>query len=247
MTIDSADDLEGLRRAGRVVANAIAEVRWMIRPGLTTAAVDAVVGDVLTKHRARSAPKLFVGFPGNACIAVNDQAVHGVPGDRHIRAGDLVKVDVTAELDGYVADAAISIPMPSAPDQRRRLADCAASALDKAISVARPGATLRELGRAVEDEVHRFGFTVLREVGGHGVGRTMHESPHVPNWGDPSARSKLREGLVIAIEPIIAAGGRALVKDRDGWTLRTTDGSSSAHCEHTIVVTQGAPIVLTAA
>ena len=247
MTIDSADDLQGMRRAACVVAEALAAAREAVRPGITTAMLDGVVRDVFREHGARSAPKLLYGFPGEACISLNDEAVHGIPGRNAIRAGDLVTIDVTAELDGYIADAAITVPMPKASGVKRRLATAAADALERALGAATAGATLRDLGRAVEDETHRHGFTVLREVGGHGVGRAIHEKPSVPNWNDPSARSVLHEGLVIAVEPIIAAGGRTLIEDRDGWTLRTSDGSPSAHAEHTVVITNGAPLVLTAA
>lgn len=247
MTIDSADDLEGMHRAARVVAIALAAASAEARPGITTLMLDAVVADVFAEHGARSAPQLLYGFPGQACISINDVAVHGIPGRTPIRAGDLVTIDVTAELDGYIADAATTIPMPKASGVKRRLASAAHAALDRALGVAMAGVSLRDLGRAVEDETRRHGFTVLREVGGHGVGRAIHEKPSVPNWDDPSARGDLHEGLVIAVEPIIAAGGRTLVEDRDGWTLRTSDGSPSAHAEHTIVVTSGAPIVLTAA
>lgn len=247
MTIDSADDLEGMRRASRVVAEALAATREVVRPGITTAMLDVAVREVFIRHGARSAPNLLLGFPGHACISLNDEAVHGVPDGTHIRAGDLVKIDVTAELDGYIADAAISVPMPKAGDLKRRLAACAHAALDRSLSRVSAGVALRDVGTLIDEETRRRGFTVLREVGGHGVGRAIHEKPSVPNWDDPSARGVLHEGLVIAVEPIIAAGGRRLYEDGDGWTLRTTDGSPSAHAEHTIVVTTGAPMVLTAA
>lgn len=256
MTIDSDDDLRGMRRAARVVAEALAAARDEARPGITTAMLDDVVAEVFDRHGARSAPNLLYAFPGHACICVNDEAVHGIPGRRPIRTGDLVKIDVTAELDGYIADAAISVPMPNANATLRRLAACAADALDAALAAATAGTSLRDVGRATETVTSRHGFTVLREVGGHGVGRAIHEKPSVPNWDDPSARGVLHEGLVIAVEPIIAAGRgvrgspptrTTLIEDRDGWTLRTSDGSPSAHAEHTIVVTSGPPIVLTAA
>ena len=247
MTIDSDDDLRGMRAAARVVAEALAAARAVVRPGITTLMLDAVVAEVFREHGARSAPELLYGFPGHACISLNDAAVHGIPDRTPIRAGDLVTIDVTAELGGYIADAAMTVPMAKASGVKRRLASAAHDALDRALGVATAGATLRELGSSVENEVRRHGFTVLREVGGHGVGRAIHEKPSVPNWDDPSARGVLHEGLVIAVEPIIAAGARTLIEDADGWTLRTSDASPSAHAEHTIVVTSGAPIVLTAA
>lgn len=247
MTVESEEDLIGLRRVGAVVAETIRVVTDAVRAGMTTRDLDAIGRDVLEVCGARSAPKVVYGFPGYLCLSVNDEAVHGIPGLRPLLPGDLLKVDVTAELDGYVADAAVTIALPGAAAVRRRLRDCASDALSAALEVARAGAGTRQVGRAVESVVRRSGFAVLREVGGHGVGRTIHEPPHVPNWNDPLARDRLHEGLVIAVEPIIAAGSGRLVADEDGWTLRTADGSPAAHAEHTIVVTKDSPLVLTAA
>ena len=196
---------------------------------------------------ARSAPATVYGFPGSSCISVNEEAVHGIPGERALREGDLVKLDVTIEKNGYMADAAVTIPVGRVPEEVRRLIACAEQAFQKAMLVARAGFRVFEIGRAVESEVRRSGFSVIRELGGHGIGRTIHEEPRVPNYHDPTADQVLAEGLVITVEPIIAAGlGGALV-ERDGWTVRTSDRSPSAHYEHTIVITNGRPLVLTAA
>jgi methionyl aminopeptidase len=164
-----------------------------------------------------------------------------------IQPGDLVKLDLTAEKDGFHTDSAVSIEVPPASGKAHELARCAEKAFRQALSAARAGNRTKDIGRAIEREVRRRGFRVIPELGGHGVGRTIHEEPRVPNYAEPEARHKLTEGLVITIEPIIVAGNGYVSLDRDGWTVRTTDGSLSAHYEHTVVITKGAPLLLTAA
>jgi methionyl aminopeptidase len=202
---------------------------------------------VLAANGARHAPRLDYNFPGDSCISVNDEAVHGIPGPRVVRAGDLVKLDVVAEKDGYFADAAITVPVPPVTDEKRRLAACARAAFEKAMEVARVGNRVSDIGRAVENEVKRHGFVVVRDLAGHGIGRKIHEEPSVPNHWDWRARQVLTDGLVITVEPIVAARSGRVVEDPDGWTLRTADGGLSAHFEHTLVVTRGRPVLLTAA
>jgi methionyl aminopeptidase len=177
---------------------------------------------------------------------VNDEVVHGVPGSRAIVAGDIVKLDLTAQKDGYVADAAISVPVPPVDAATARLARCAERAFRQAMRFARTGKKVSAIGASVEREVRRSGFDVVRELCGHGVGRTIHESPHVPNYFDPNDRQVLTEGLVITVEPIITAGRDAIQTADDGWTVRTLDGARSAHFEHSLVVTSKGPILLTA-
>lgn len=247
MTIESDRDLAGLRKAGRVVALALAEMRANLQPGITTAELDAIGAEVFERYGARSAPNIVYGFPGVNLISINDEAVHGVPGSRAINPGDLVKIDVTAELNGYIADAAVTVALPPGPSVHERLRDCAESALGRAVAVARAGRPLNKIGRVVETMVRRQGFTILPEFSGHGVGRTIHEGPTIPNYYDPRLKTTLREGLVVTIEPIISAGSSRTVGAQDGWTIRTADGSPAAHYEHTIVITRGSPIVLTAA
>jgi methionyl aminopeptidase len=231
-----------------VVADTIAEARRRLCPGMTTAELDGVGEAVFARHGARSAPRDTYGFPGCLCLSVNDEAVHGIPGERALRAGDLVKVDVTAELDGYVADACASIPVGTVDRPTERLRRTAEAALGRGMDVATAGTRLGDVGAAVERLVEARGFSVLRDLHGHGVGRAIHEPPEVPSWDAPWATERLTEGLVMTIEPIIGAGGRAVVQDPDdGWTIRTRDGARSAHAEHTIVVTRGQPLVLTAA
>ena len=247
MSIETAEDLNGMRAAGRIVRRMLETMKAYVRPGVTTREIDAVGTEVMRREKATSAPASVYGFPGTSCISVNDEAVHGVPGDRVIRSGDLVKLDVTIEKDGFMADAAETVVAGATSDENQRLIECARRAFEKAMLVARAGFRVNEIGRIVEQEVSRSGFSVIHELGGHGIGRTIHEKPSVPNFPDRRANELLTEGLVITVEPIIAAGANSVVTDRDGWTLRTVDGSFSAHYEHTIVIAKGRPLILTAA
>jgi len=247
MSIGSPRDWRGLREVGRVTRQTLDALEQHVRAGVTTAELDGIAAQVLAKNQARSAPAMVYGFPGTVLISINDEIVHGVPGPRCINRGDLVKLDVTVEKDGYVADAARTVVVEGAPESAHRLADCVDSALQAALAVARAGVLVNEIGRAVSREVRRCGFFVIRGLTGHGVGRTIHEDPPVPNDYDPWQRDVLTEGLVLTIEPMISAGSRLSQQDRDGWTIRTRDGSLAAHAEHTVVITKRKPIILTAA
>jgi methionyl aminopeptidase len=246
MSIEHPDDLAGLRAAGRVVATTLREVRRLVRPGVTTAELDRAAARSLARQGARSAPQITYGFPGAICISVGDEVVHGIPGARRLREGELVKLDVTAELDGYYADAAISVPVGRVRPPVARLVATGAAALRAGLGAARAGRPVSAIGGAIEVEVERRGARVLRELTGHGIGRTIHEPPSVPNHADPAASQPLTEGLVLAVEPMIALGGRDVELRADGWTVATRDGSVAAHVEHTIVITSGAPLVVTA-
>lgn len=247
MSIKDPEELAGMRAAGAVVCLMLRAMKSAVRPGITTAELDETGAQVMKKHGARSAPALVYRFPGVSCISVNDEAVHGIPGKRALEQGDLVKLDVTVEKDGFMADAAVTVPVGEVTKERERLIECAERAFAKAMLVARAGFRVSEIGRVVEREVRRDGFSVIRDLGGHGIGRTIHEEPRVPNYADPGANQVLTEGLVITVEPIIAAGsGRSFVAD-DKWTIMTADHRPSAHYEHTLVITKGAPMLLTAA
>lgn len=250
MTIDGHDDLEGLRRAGRAVAEARDAMLAVAAPGVSTADLDAVGRAVLRAHGARSAPQLAVGFPAATCVSVNDEAAHGVPSPlRVLRAGDLVNVDVSAELDGYWADTGATVavgPREAVSPVARRLVDATRTAQSDAMAAARAGRPLRHIGRAVERCARRHGFRVIGNLCGHGVGASLHERPSVPSIEALADDVTLWEGLVLAIEPFLSTGATAAVESGDGWTLRTPDGSLSAQFEHTIVVTAGRPLVLTA-
>jgi methionyl aminopeptidase len=244
MSIESEDELEGLRRAGHAVAVVLRELRRRVQPGVTTAELDALAGRVLRRLGARSAPMLVYGAPCEVFISVNDAAVHGVPGPRRLRRGDLVKLDVTAELDGFYADACRTVPVGRVRPREQRLAAAAQSALKRGLTAARAGASVGAIGAAVQQEVEHRGFSVCAELTGHGIGRRIHEAPTVPNVAGDGP--ELTPGLVITVEPIIAAGAGSVHVARDGWTVRTDDGSPSAHAEHTIVVTERAPVLVTA-
>jgi methionyl aminopeptidase len=247
MSIHGPEELEGMRAAGAIVCLMLRAMKSAVRPGITTAELDEVGGGVMRQHGAQSAPALVYKFPGVNCISVNEEAVHGIPGKRALQPGDLVKLDVTIEKDGFMADAAVTVPVGEVTEERQRLVACAERAFAKAMLVARAGFRVSEIGRAVEREVRRSGFSVIRDLGGHGIGRTIHEEPRVPNYADPEANQILTEGLVITVEPIIAAGsGRSFVA-QDRWTVITADRRPSAHYEHTLVITKGAPMLLTAA
>jgi methionyl aminopeptidase len=246
MSIESENDLNQLRIVGRIVRLALNAMSAAVEPGITTSQLDAVCARVLAEQGATSAPKKVYGFPGAACISVNDEVVHGVPGARVLCEGDLVKLDVTAEKNGYFADAAVTVRVGAVSETADHLTRCAESAFRQAMRVARTGYRVYEIGRAVEREVRRSGFSVLREYCGHGVGRTIHEYPTVPNYLDLNNRAQLTDGLVLAIEPIIAAGGGRTTIAHDRWTVRTADHSLAAHYEHTVVITRGEPVLVTA-
>lgn len=245
MSITTQDELEKLQAVGRIVAGALESMAREVRPSVTTAELDAVGGRYFAEHGAQSSPQLVYGFPGVNCISVNDEVVHGIPRDRALLPGDLVKLDVTACKDGFHADAAVSVTVPPAPKVSTQLKQCAEEAFRAGLGAAHVGKLTRDIGSAVEREVLRRGFHVVRELGGHGIGRTIHESPSVPNFAAPNAHDILTEGLVFTIEPIIAAGSGKVWLDKDGWTVRTADGSLAAHYEHTVVITRGEPVLLT--
>ena len=247
MSIESPADLEAMRLVAQVTRETLDALVARVTPGITTAELDAVAAGIFAKHGARSAPAMVYGFPGHVLISINDEIVHGIPGPRALKRGDLVKLDVTVEKDGYIADAARSMVVEAGSRTARKLVACAEAAFHAAIAVARAGTRVNQIGRAIEREVRRHGFAVVHGLSGHGVGRTIHEEPSVPNQYNAWQRDVLTEGLVLTIEPMIAAGSSQPVTAADGWTIRTRDGSLSAHYEHTLVITAGEPLILTAA
>lgn len=247
MSIKSQLEFDRLRAIGKIVRKALDAMAQAARPGMTTEELDRLGSAVLAQEGAEAAPPKVYGFPGSVCISVNEEAIHGVPGSRVLRANDLLKLDLVAEKDGFFADAAITVPVGAPNAGASALIRCAESAFRQASRVARAGNRVYEIGRAVEGEVRRCGFSVMRELCGHGVGRTIHEAPSIPNYHEPRCRSRLSRGLVIAIEPIIAAGAGRGELQPDNWTICTADRSLSAHYEHTLVITNGEPILLTAA
>ncbi len=247
MTISTEADLAAMQRVGRLVARTLAHMKALVRPGITTGALDDAGARFARAEGARSAPQLTYDFPGFTCISVNEEIVHGVPGPRVLAAGDVVKLDVTLELDGYMADSAITVLVPPVRPEVQRLQRAARIAFNRALDAARVGRRVRDVGAAVEAAARREGTVVLRELEGHGIGRRLHEAPSVPNWGDPRAQTVLRDGLVLAIEPMLASAAARVVEEADGWTLRTHNRVLAVHHEHTVVIRHGAPLILTAA
>jgi methionyl aminopeptidase len=250
-------EIDAMREAGRVVARCLEAVRTASAPGVTLKELDTAAHDVMREHGAVPAfldyhPHFAPSpYPGVICSSVNDAVVHAIPGDDRLAEGDLVSIDIGAFLDGWCGDAAISYvvgPAESADPADLALIDTTERALYAGIAAARPGNTLGDIGAAVAGVARPAGYGMLADHGGHGVGRAMHEQPHVPNEGRSGKGLKLRPGLVIAIEPMLHAGGGDDYRhDPDGWTLRTADGSRAAHAEHTIAITPDGPRILTEA
>lgn len=247
MTIQNEAELAALLRIGRIVGLTLQHMSAAIEPGMSTAALDEVGARFLRRHGARSAPILTYNFPGHTCISINDEAAHGIPGKRIIRPGDLVNVDVSAELNGYFADTGGSFGVPPVAAAQRKLLATGRQALNAAIGAARAGRRLSAIGKAVERVTRPAGYRIIRELGGHGVGRGLHEEPHaVPHYFNRQARARLREGMVLTLEPFLTSGKPHIRKAADGWTLRTVDGALAVQFEHTVVITRGKPVLVTA-
>jgi len=245
VSIESKKDIAGLKKIGRVVALTLHKMKQQIQPGMTTAELDGIGRLELEKNGARSAPELVYGFPGATCISINDEAAHGIPGERVIQPGDMVNIDVSAELDGYFADAAETIVIPPISLVQERLCKCAQLALTKGIASARAGRSINVIGQAAEREARKGGFSIIRELTGHGVGRNIHEEPTIPGCYIPWMRQKLTAGLVITVEPFLSTRATRIVEDKNGWTYKTHDGCLSVQYEHTIIVAQGSPMIIT--
>jgi methionyl aminopeptidase len=247
VVLKSSQEIEKMRRAGRVVRETLELVRGLVRPGVTTLDLEKAAEAHIAAAGAKPAFKGYHGFPCVLCTSVNSEVVHGIPSPKRVlKEGDIVSVDCGAIVDGYFGDAAITVPVGEkiAPDTARLLRVTEAS-LHAAIDVVKPGATLGDVGSAVQKVVEAEGFSVVRDFVGHGIGSHMHEDPQVPNFGQAGQGMKLRSGMVIAIEPMVNAGKPEVRVLRDGWTAVTDDGSMSAHFEHTVAVTDTGAKVLT--
>lgn len=234
-----------MREAGRVVAATLAELRRAAQPGVTTRELDELAAEVFRRHGATSTALGYHGFPAHICISVNNEVVHGIPGKRKLREGDLVKFDVAARLRGYVADTAATVAVGKPRPEAQRLMTVTEEALWQGIRQARPGNRLTDISHAIQTHVERHGMSVVRVFVGHGVGREMHEPPQVPHWGPPGKGPILRVGMCLAIEPQVNLGSAEVRILKDGWTAVTKDGSWSAHFEHTVAITLDGPRVLT--
>jgi methionyl aminopeptidase len=246
MTIETHDDVVALKRIGRIVSLTLQRMLDAAEPGMTTRELDLIGERLLEEHGARSAPKLTYNFPGSTCISVNEEAAHGIPGERVIRAGDVLNVDVSAELDGYFADTGGTTVVPPTTPQKTRLCHATRTALAEAMKSARAGQPINGIGAAIERTAKLYGFKVIENLGSHGVGRALHEDPeHIAGYYDVSDKRILQEGMVITIEPFLSTKSRVVTEASDGWTLAGARGNISAQYEHTMIITKGAPIVVT--
>jgi methionyl aminopeptidase len=248
MTLETEADLEGLKRIGRIVANCLQLMGKRIEPGMTTLELDNIGTAYLAEQGAQSAPRLVYNFPGTTCISVNNEVAHGIPGSRVIVAGDLVNIDVSAEMNGYYGDTGGSFIVPPENRVKRHLCDSTRRALEAAMLVARAGQPLNGIGRAIEQTAAHHKLTIIRNLGSHGVGRGLHEAPEfIAPYYDPKDKRMLKEGMVITIEPFLSTGATHVDESNDGWTLYTKPKFLSAQYEHTMVITKGAPLIMTMA
>jgi methionyl aminopeptidase len=247
--IKTAKEVEQMRRACRTASEILDRVRELVRPGISTKEIDEAAADFMQEAKVKSA---FLGyrlghrvFPGNICISLNDEVVHGIASQRRIQYGDIVKLDIGVIEGGWVGDTATTVPVGMVDERIDQLLRVTESALDRAIKVALEGARLGDVCAEIEDEAIRHRFSVVREFVGHGVGRKLHEEPQIPNYGTRGSGPRLRSGMTLAIEPMVNMGAAAVRLLDDGWTVRTADGMPSAHFEHTVLITKDEPEILT--
>jgi methionyl aminopeptidase len=243
----SSAELEQMREAGRLVGEVLSELAAAVAPGVSTADLDELAEKRIRQAGATPAFKGYHGYPATICASINDEVIHGIPsGRRVLNEGDIISIDVGASLDGYFGDSAVTLPVGQISESAASLLRVTEEALYKAIEAAKPGKRVSDIGHAVQKHVEAYGFSVVREFVGHGIGQRMHEEPQIPNYGEPGHGPRLAEGMVLAIEPMVNAGTAAVKVLADGWTAVTRDSSLSAHFEHTVAVTAGEPWILTA-
>jgi methionyl aminopeptidase len=246
IAVRSGDEIVKLRAAGRLVAEVLAELSTAIRPGLTTLELDALAERSARRRGADPAFKGYHGYPASLCVSINDEVVHGIPSDRRaLRDGDIVGLDFGAVLDGFYGDSAVTLPVGAVGEEAARLLEAGRQALARGIAAARPDGRVGDIGAAIQASVEASGFAVVRDFVGHGIGRRLHEPPQIPNFGTAGSGPRLRPGMVLAIEPMVNAGSFAVDTRDDGWTAVTVDGKNSAHFEHTVLVTENGPEILT--
>lgn len=245
ISIKSPREIEAMRRAGRITAQARALAGSMVAPGVTTHEIDTAVRRFIESHGAKPSFLGYGGYPGSACISVNDEVIHGIPGPRKLQEGDIVSVDVGAFIGGFHGDCAGTYPCGQVSDEALRLIRATQQSFFEGIKYAREGYRLSDISAAVQAYAESQGYSIVREYVGHGIGRNMHEAPEVPNYGRPGHGPRLLRGMTIAVEPMVNAGSAAIVQMPDGWTVRTADGKYAAHYENTVLITAGDPELLT--
>ena len=245
MVVKSPEEIARMRRAGRLAARALEGVARAVAPGGVTAELDRLAETFIRDHGGVPSFKYYRGYPASICVSIDDEVVHGIPGTRRLREGNIVSVDLGVYLDGVHGDVARTVPVGEVDEETRRLLQVTAEALEAGIREAREGRTTGDLGWAIQQVAEGAGFSVVRDFAGHGIGRDLHEGPEVPNFGTPGGGVALRRGLTLAIEPMVNAGGLEVVVLEDGWTVRTRDRARSAHFEHTVAVGADGPEVLT--
>jgi methionyl aminopeptidase len=243
----SAQEIEKMAAAGRIAAETIAHVGEQLEPGVTTRELDRIAEEVIRSHGGIPTSQGYRGYPAAICISPNAMVVHGIPGDHEVADGDLITIDVGVTLDGYIADSAYTFGVGEVTDEAQRLLDTGREALQAGIAQARAGNRVGDISSAVQQIVEGNGFAVVRSLVGHGVGRSYHEDPHIPNFGAPGRGPLLAEGMTIAIEPMITAGRPDVYVHEDEWSISTEDGSLAAHFEHTVAITAAGPRILTIA
>jgi methionyl aminopeptidase len=241
----SASEIEQMRVANALVADVLAELGSMVAPGVTTGELDAAAERLVRERGAEPAFKGYRGYPATLCASINEQVVHGIPSARKLVDGDIVSLDMGVKLNGFFGDSAITVPVGQVSDDVLELLRVTQEALDKGIDRVRLGGRISDIGHAIQQHVEGFGFSVVREFVGHGIGASLHEEPQIANYGEPGRGPRLIEGMVLAIEPMVNMGRPAVKVLSDGWTAVTRDGSLSAHFEHTVAVTKSGPLVLT--
>ncbi|MFA5515124.1 MAG: type I methionyl aminopeptidase [Desulfuromonadales bacterium] len=243
--LKSPEEIKKMRAAGRIVAEILELLRLRISPGVTSAELDRFAERECKKRKARPAFKGYGGFPYTICASPNEKVVHGFANDTPLREGDILSIDFGVVFDGFYGDAAVTVPVGKVDAETERLLSVTQHSLELGINAAVPGGRLSDISHAVQACVEKEGFSVVREFVGHGIGRQLHESPQIPNFGSPGEGPRLKPGMTLAIEPMINSGGHQVKILADGWTAVTTDGKSSAHFEHTIAITEQGPEILT--
>jgi methionyl aminopeptidase len=245
ITLKSPREIELMRRSGKITATVLTALMKAARPGMTTSELDRMAEEGIRRAGGVPTFKGYNGFPGSICTSVNEEVVHGIPGPRVLRDGDLLSIDIGTTLDGYVSDSAATVAVGKISAEAQQLLDVTQECLTAGIAQMQAGKRVGDIGAAVAAHAERHGYGVVRELVGHGVGRSMHEEPQVPNYGEPGTGMELRPGLVLAVEPMITQGGRRIRILGDNWTVVTADGKLAAHFEHTIAVTENGPKILT--